>query len=595
MLYGCWGRILEIDLNNKKTRVVELANDIYQKYLGGRGLGVYLYSEYAKEYRRDPMSEDNPIIISTGPLTGTPAPTAGRVSLTTRSPLTNTIFSSNNGGKFGAILKFTGFDAIVILGKAEKPVYIFVSDEEINIIDATHLWGKNTLATTCILQEKYSKMSSVISIGPAGENHVLFASVITDGARGFGRGGIGALWGYKKIKAIVVKGRKKPNIKDRAKLKGVLYEADKSIKQNPVTSKALPELGTSFLLDVVYFDHALPIKNFSINKFPQIECLNSTVLQEKIFKESFSCWGCPISCGKIGLDSEGVITKAPEFETIWSLGPNLGINDIYLIQKINHLANEYGIDTISLGGVIAFAMEATEKGVKDFKIKFGEKEKIIKFVEKIVEGKGIGKELKLGTNNLAKKIGKAAEYFAICVKGMDLPAYDPRIVKGMAICYATSSRGGCHLHGGYSAGSEILGLPRRVDPALQISKGTLVAKRQNDSAAVDSLIVCQFASMAVSLEIWSRILSLISGENYSANSLSKIGERINNLERMINIKLGFTRDDDTLPQKLLQEDLGVDKIDLELMLDEYYEFRGWDKNGVPTIKKLKELELENLL
>ncbi len=240
-------------------------------------------------------------------------------------------------------------------------------------------------------------------------------------------------------------------------------------------------------------------------------------------------------------------------------------------------------------------MEATEKGVYNFNIKFGEKEKIIDLIDKIVENKGVGRELKIGTHGLAKKIGEEAEYFAINVKGMELPAYDPRIIKGMAIGYATSNRGGCHLHGGHSAGSEIFGLPRRVEPGIQISKGTLVAKRQNDSAAENSLIVCRFAGMAISLENWSKILSFVTGKDYSAKTLSQIGERINNLERMINIKVGFTRRDDSLPQKLLQENLGLEKIDLDLMLNEYYEFRGWSKDGIPTSEKLKELELEDFL
>ncbi|HNR64997.1 MAG TPA: aldehyde ferredoxin oxidoreductase family protein, partial [Atribacterota bacterium] len=559
-------------------------------------LGVYLYTQYASPLNGYALSEGNPIIITTGPLTGTPVPTAGRAAMTSRSPLTGTIFTSSSGGISGASLKFTGYDALVIIGKSEKPVYIYISDNEIGIEDATALWGKNTIETTQNLKEKYSGYSSIISIGPAGENQVLFASVITDGARGFGRGGLGTVWGYKNIKALVIKkGRKKPRIKDKEKLKNVVYEANKSIKQNPVTSKALPELGSSFMLDVVYFDRALPVKNFSDNRFPTIDRIGSTALQEEIFENSISCWGCPISCGRICHDNEDKVSEGPEFETIWALGPNLGIDDLVFIQKANRLANEYGLDTISLGGVIAFAMEATERGILDFGVKFGEKEKIPDLIKKIAKNNGIGQDLKTGTGNLARKIGKKASYFAINVKGLELAAYDPRIIKGMAVGYATSNRGGCHLHGGYSAGSEILGLPRRVDPALQISKGTLVAKRQNDSAAVDSLIVCQFASMAVSLEIWSRILTAVSGKQYSAKRLSQIGERIHNLERIINLKLGFTRKDDSLPPKLIEEHLGEEKIELDVMLDEYYEFRGWSREGIPTEKKVLELELNNFL
>lgn len=596
MLYGSWGKILEIDVKRKIIRTVKPSEDIYRKFLGGRGLGVYLYTQYASPLNGCALSEGNPIIITTGPLTGTSTPTAGRASMTSRSPLTGTIFTSNSGGIFGASLKFTGYDALVIIGKSEKPVYIYISDNEMGIEDAIALWGKNTIETTQKLKEKYSERSSIISIGPAGENQVLFSSVITDGARGFGRGGLGAVWGYKNIKALVIKkGRKKLLIKEKEKLKSVVYEANKSIKQNPITSKALPELGSSFMLDVVYFDRALPVKNFSVNSFPTIDKISSTALQEENYESSISCWGCPVSCGRICHDSEDKVSEGPEFETIWALGPNLGIDDLAFIQKANRLANKYGLDTISLGGVIAFAMEATEKGIHDFGIKFGEKEKILVIIKKIAENNGIGQDLKAGTLNLAQKIGKEARYFAINVKGMELPAYDPRIIKGMAVGYATSNRGGCHLHGGYSAGSEIFGLPRRVDPKMQIGKGTLVAKRQNDSAAEDSLIVCRFASMAVSLENWSRILTAITGKHYSANSLSQIGERIHNLERIINLKLGFTRKDDSLPPKLIEEHLGEEQIELDIMLDEYYEFRGWTREGIPTEKKILELELDSFL
>ena len=595
MIYGIWGKILEIDIKKKTTKIVKLPEDISNKFLGGRGLGVCLYTQYARPIDNPPLSEGNPIIIATGPLTGTPAPTAGRAAMTSRSPLTKTIFTSNSGGTFGALLKFTGYDAIVILGKSEKPLYIYISDKEIKLENAVALWGKDTTETTEKLRRKYSKRSSVISIGPAGENQILFAGVITDGARGFGRGGLGAVWGYKNIKALVVNGRKKTPVQAKNKLKSMVYEANKSIKQNPITAKALPELGSSFMLDVVYFDGALPVKNFSSNQFTGIGLVSSTVLQEEILEGTISCWGCPISCGRISHDNKGKISEGPEFETIWALGPNLGINDLPFIQKVNRLANEYGLDTISLGGVIAFAMEATERGIWDFGIRFGEKEKIVNLIDKIVENKGIGQELKLGTYNLAQKIGKEAKYFAINVKGMELAAYDPRIIKGMAVGYATSNRGACHLHGGYPAGSEIFGLPRRIDPRMQIGKGTLVAKRQNDSAAEDSLIICRFSSMAVPLENWSRILTAVTGKSYSAKTLSQIGERIHNLEKIINLRFGFTRKDDSLPPKLMKEHLGEEKIELDVMLAEYYEFRGWNKDGVPTKGKIIELGLEDFL
>ena len=595
MFYGSWGRILEIDLNKKTTRVLKLPESIYGNYLGGRGLGTYLYTQYARPWDIPPLSAGNPLIIATGPLTGTSAPTSGRATMTARSPLTDTIFTSNTGGLFGAKLKFTGYDAVIILGRSAEPIYIFIDEVEIKIETAAFLWGENTVKTTQKLKEKHTKTSSILSIGPAGENGVLFASVIADGSRGFGRGGLGAIWGSKNLKALVVDGKKKPRIKEQDKLRSVLYEAHKAIKQNPVTSQALPELGTSFIMDVIYFEGALPIKNFSTTQFSGIGQVGSTALQKNILKSRTSCWGCPIFCGRMSRGSDGKISEGPEFETVWALGPNLGINNLPLIQKLNRLSNEYGLDTISLGGVIAFAMEATEKGVRDFGVRFGEEEKIAHLIKVIAEDRGVGKDLKIGTRNLSQKVGKGAEYFALNVKGMELAGYDPRMIKGMAVCYATSNRGACHLQGGYSVGPEIFGLPRRIDPKLQIGKGTLAAKRQNDSAAEDSLVVCRFAGMSVPLENWSRILSAVTGRAYSARTLSITGERIHNLEKIINIKLGFTREDDSLPPKLLNEHLAEEGIDLDIMLNEYYEFRGWDREGIPTRTKLEELGLEGIL
>lgn len=595
MLYGSWGKVLEIDIGRRETEVIKLPEEIYNRFIGGRGLGVYLYTKYARPLEVDPLSAGNPIIIATGPLTGCKVPAAGWASMTSRSPLTRTIFTSNSGGVFGALLKFTGYDAIIISGRSDKPVYIYLNEKEIRIEDALPLWGKNTQEVSNSLKKKYSSQSSVASIGQAGERQVLFASVITDGGRGFCRGGLGAIWGYKNLKAIVVQGSQKPRVREKEKLNDLVYEAEKSIKQNPITSKALPELGTSFILDVLNFEKALPVKNFSENKIPFPVQIGSSALQENILVKTSSCWRCPIFCGRVSKDCDGKIAEGPDFETIWAMGPNIGINDLPFIQKVNILANEFGLDTISLGGVIAFAMEATEKEIVDFGIRFGEKEKIIELIDLIVKNEGVGQELRSGTAYIGQKFGKKAQYFALNVKGLELPGYDPRVIKGMAIGFATSNRGACHLHGGYSVGSEIFGLPRKTDPSMQPSKGTLVAKRQNDLACEDSLIICHFAGMGVSLEIWSEILSVVTGKNFSAGSLSQIGERIHNLERMINIHFGFTRKDDTLPAKLREEQMGVENIDLEGMLDEYYEFRGWNKDGVPSQRKIKELELEGIL
>jgi len=594
-MYGYWGRLLEVDLESRTAKERSISQDVLYKFLGGRGFAVYLYTQYVPELNVDPLSPQNPIILATGPLTGTQTPTAGRATITMRSPLTGTIFTGNAGGIFGALMKFTGYDALVITGSSEQPVYLYVSDEGIEIKSAEDLWGKSTKEVTKLLKDRHSRASAVLTIGVGGERGVLFSSVLVDGERGFGRGGVGAVWGAKKLKAIVVKGRKKVTVADMERFKQVLYEADKSIKQSPLTSKALPSMGTSYTMDIAYNAGALPIKNFSQTEFEGLEKVDSKGLKEGPFIRATACWGCPIRCGRISRDSDGNIGEGPEYETMWALGPNLGIDDIFFITKMNHLCNEYGIDTISTGGVLAFAMEVTERGIRDYGLSFGKKDGLIKAIEEIAKREGKGEELALGTRRLAERIGGNVKEFAMNVKGLELPAYDPRGAKGMAVGYATSNRGGCHLHSGYTVSSELFGLPKRVDPLMSTGKATLAAKRQDDSAAEDSLIVCRFAGIAITMSMWSRLLSAVVGEKFTADDLSVAGERIHNLERLINLKLGFDRKDDTLPGRLLREGEGDRKIDLEPMLEEYYSFRGWDENGVPTKEKIIELGLEGLV
>ncbi len=594
-MYGYWGKSLEVDLTTQTVREKDLPEDILYKFLGGRGLGVYLYTQYTPNLNVGPLSAENPIILATGPLTGTQTPTAGRATMTMRSPLTGTIFTGNAGGIFGALMKFTGYDAIIITGSANRPVYLYISDEGVEINSAEELWGKSTKEVTKLLKDRYTRASAVLTIGIGGENGVLFSSILVDGERGFGRGGVGAVWGAKKLKAVVVKGKRKVTVADQQRFKSVLYEANKSIKQSPLTSKALPSMGTSYTMDIAYNAGALPIRNFSQTVFEGLEKVDSKGLKDGPFIRATACWGCPIRCGRISRDSDGNVGEGPEYETMWALGPNLGIDDIYFVTKLNHLCNEYGIDTISTGGVLAFAMELTERGIKDYGLSFGKEDGLVEVLEKIAKREDIGRELSIGTQRLAETIGGDAEHFAMNVKGLELPAYDPRGAKGMAVGYATSNRGGCHLHSGYTVSSELFGLPKRVDPLMSTGKATLAAKRQDDSAAEDSLIVCRFAGIAITMSMWSRLLSAVVGKRFTADDLSIIGERIHNLERLINLKLGFSRKDDTLPKRLLQEGEGDRKINLEAMLEEYYSFRGWDENGIPTEDKVRELGLEGLI
>ena len=595
MLYGWWGKMMVVDLSKGSIDKEEIDEKVLKKYIGGRGLGAYLFVQHTRDPNVDPLSEKNPIILTVGPLTATPSPTAGRANMTSRSPLSLTIMDSNIGGTFGALMKMAGYDAVVITGKSPEPVYLYFDDERVEILPAKDLWGKGNKEVTKILKERHGKRASVLSIGRAGENLVRISAVMNNGERAFGRGGAGAIWGSKKLKAIVTNGGKQqPLIHSPEDFKYFRYEANKLIVTHPVTSKVFNPLGTIGIIRMINAFQILGTRNFQDNHFEGAEKISGETLQRTYLVRKDACWGCPIMCGRIS-KIDGKEGAGPEFETTWALGSNLGIDDLKTVTLANFLANDLGIDTISLGSVVAFAMEATEKGVFDFGIRFGEADKILEFIESIGLRRGFGDILAEGVKRASEKVG--GKEFAMHVKGLEIPAYDPRGTQGMGLVYATSNRGACHLRGGLSVTFEVYGVPRRIDRLEVLGKGTHVARSQDAGAVIDSLIVCRFATMATSLHHWVRLYNAVTGESITASELQRIGERIYNLERMINLKLGFTGKDDTLPQRFLKEakkiaDKGEFVVDLDTMLKEYYEYRKWDENGIPTKEKLKELDLE---
>lgn len=584
-----------VNLSDGSVEKKEIDEKVLKKYIGGRGLGDYLFVQTTKDPNVDPFSENNPIILTVGPLTATPSPTAGRANMTLRSPLSLTITDTNIGGTFGALMKMAGYDAILIMGKSPEPVYLYFDDEKVELISAKDLWGKDNKEVAELLKEKHGKKASILSIGRAGENLVRISVVMNNGERAFGRGGAGAVWGSKKLKAIVTNGGKqRPYINSPEDFKYFRYEVNKLIMTHPVTSKVFNPLGTIGIIRMINSFQILGTRNFQDNSFENVEKISGETLQKTYFVRKDACWGCSIMCGRVSRvgSNEGA---GPEFETTWALGANLGIDDLKTVILANFLANDLGMDTISLGSIIAFAMEATEKRVFDFGIKFGESDKILKFIENIGLRKGVGDILAEGVKRVSEKVG--GKEFAMHVKGLEIPAYDPRGSQGMGLVYATSNRGACHLRGGLSVTFEVYGVPRKIDRLEVLGKGTHVARSQDAGAVIDSLIVCRFATMATSLHHWVRIYNAVTGENMTASELQKVGERIYNLERMINIKLGFTGKDDTLPKRFLKEAIKIANkgefvVDLDTMLQEYYEYRKWDKNGIPTKEKLRDLDLE---
>ena len=587
-MFGWMGKIIKIDISNGKQETIKITNELRRKYLGGRGLGVKLYSDMCSS-QIEPLSPENALIFLTGPLTGI-IPTAGRYQVISRSPLTNTICDSSSGGVFGNHLKKTGLDGVIITGKAEKPVYLLITDNGIEIKDASHLWGKNTQQTRDALTEKYSVKASVASIGPAGENQVVYAAIMNDKDRAAGRGGMGAIMGSKHLKAVVAIGSKEIQVAHPDALKELLTKVDRLIDKNPVTGKSLQLLGTSVLVNVINAHGMYPTENFQRGVFNDAEGTSGEKISEVLLQKRSACFKCPIACGR-STKTENKEGEGPEYETVWAFGAQLGINDLTKITEANYLCNELGLDTITTGSTIGCAMELYEKGVFPHELKWGDADILEKLVTDIAYKRGIGAELALGSKKLAEKYGKPE--LAMQVKGLEIPAYDPRGVQGQALAFATSNRGGCHMRA-YMIATEILGSPVFMDRYSINGKPEIVALLQDISAVVDSMILCRFLQLAISISTFTEMVNVVTGLNYSDDELLEVGTRIYNLEREFNSKAGFTRQDDMLPSRFLEEDLeeGSSRnrvVHLDKMLDEYYAVRGWDENGIPmevTKKKL---------
>ncbi len=568
-MHGWTGKTVTIDLADSK--VIEAKSDpvILHLFIGGRGLGVKLYCD-AIEPDIDPLSPENILIFATGPLTGTAAPMSGRHVMVSKSPLTGTIFDSSSGGFFGKELKFAGIDALIIKGIAQEPVYISIENDQIDIHPAKGLWGENVRSCT----EKLSPKGRVACIGRAGERLVPMANVMNDYFHACGRGGLGAVMGSKNLKAVVVKGDKKPGIADEEGFRKARDDAMRLIKAGPVASKGLSTYGTSALLSLTNHIKILPAANFRKNEFSGADKVSGEFIKENYDVKSRSCYNCIIACKHIIKSGELEGHEIPEYETLWAFGPDNNNNDMDEIIKANRLCNDYGIDTISSGSTIAACAEIMGEDIKE----------LSGLVKKIGESEGIGKELGMGSKALPGKKDAAMH-----TKGLELPGYDPRGVLGMALAYATSNRGGGHVRA-YMIAPEVLGKPKKIDRLTFSGKAGLVQFFQNEMAALDSLVLCLFASFAVAEGEFASLLRTATGVDYSTEEFLKCGERIWNLERLFNIRAGFSRKDDTLTERFFKSG-GIERAGFEKALDEYYQFRGWDGNGMPTEKKQRELGL----
>ena len=591
---GWNGKILEIDLATLTHKSYPLDMEMARQYIGGRGLGARLIWDLVGP-EVDPLSPENVLIFANGPLTGTGYQTSNRFSVTTKSPLTGTILDANSGGYWGMQFKRTGYDVLIVHGKAQKPVWIEIKGDQVAFHDASELWGMRVFALTEKLGQNNNKRN-VLCIGPAGENLTRIAAIMNDRERALARGGPGAVMGSKNLKAIVVEGSERPEIEDKERFKFMLYETRKLLAASPLTSQALPEFGTVVLMNIMNTIGALSTRNHQQTQFEGAEAISGEELTEKYLVKNASCWACPIGCTRISR-TEKVEGEGPEFETTWAFGAQCGIDNLPAIIEANSLCNDLGLDTISTGSTIACAMELSEKGVIDSDLRFGRADLLARCVEDMAYRRDLGAEMADGSLRLATKYGHPE--LSMSAKGLEMPAYDPRGMQGQGLLYATSNRGGCHMRGNM-VGLEVLGLPKLIDRFQVQGKSSFVILHQNSSAAIDSLVICKFTNMGVADEYFARVLSAVTGVQYATGDMIKVGERVWNLERLYNLREGFTKKDDTLPPRLLQE-APIDGpsqgwvVQLEPMLKEYYRSRGWDEEGVPKRRKLEELGLEKLL
>lgn len=592
-MYGYTGKILRIDLSKTKISEENLKEKEAEKFIGGKGLGAKFLFE-SMDPKADPLSPENPLILCTGPLTGTSTPTSGRWCIVTKSPLTSLFLDSQVGGYFGAEMKKAGYDFIIIKGKAENPIYITIQDESVEIKDAQHLWGKNTTDTEKALE----KEGRVLSIGVAGEKKVKFACINTDlfvhkGRGGnAGRGGAGAVMGSKNLKAVVMKGTHNLAYADEERYKEAVKKSLKVINENafiPTRRK----YGTPIWINPVNENMLLPTYNFRRGFFDRAENISGETMHDKIVVENKSCFSCPIACGKwtrFYFNGKKYEFEGPEYESIALLGSNCGNDTIEGVAYVSYLCDEYGLDTISTGNVVGFAIEASKNGLIEGNVNFNDPVSQGELIRKIAYREGIGDALAEGVKAVSEK--KGGKEYAIQSKGLEFPGYDPRGAFGMALAYATSDRGACHQRV-WTVRAEMQG---GLTPRYGVEgRASFVKENQDERACCFSLVLCDFAPFGVGTFV--ELLNTATGFEYTEDTYMKAGERIWNLTKLFNIKNGVTRKDETIPERIMEERLEKDearigKEKFEKMVDEYYELRGWDTQGVPTKEKVRELGLE---
>ena len=618
--YGWTGTILEVDLTNGSVGKIELPGELAHKYLGQAGINArMLYDRVSAD--TDPFSPEAPLVFGVGPLGGTLAPCSGRLSVTFKSPLTGIFGDSNCGGHWASELKMAGYDHIVITGKAKHPVYLWIDNDKVQVRDARPMWGKDTWETDELVRQDVSERTAQVAcIGPAGENLVRFAAIICNRARAAARCGPGAVMGSKNLKAVAVRGDRGIHVADKSAFREAVDEAVAAILSDPLYESA-KTYGTLAITPLAQALGFLPTRNFQESTFDGADKLSGEIFMQRFATRHKGCYNCPVACSRLYKVSEGAYAtrgEGPEYETVSALGAKCGNDNFESILHANTLCNRLGMDTISTGNVLAWAMECHEKGVLDragldgVDLRFGNERAMVEMIGRIAARQGMGDILAEGAFRAAQKLGGSD--WVVHSKGMDYPAVDTRGTKGMALSFAVSPRGGDHLKGLslYEVAPEIYAHDIKKETGIAVTpqywleyetKARLMSWHENWHCVVDSLGLCKLEGIAIKPLLprhFQRMLSAATGWNVSVIELERIGERIWNLERLFNVREGMGRQDDLPPRRLLEEPIAtgpargerLDKKSYERMLTEYYRLRGWDpETGIPTRGKREELEL----
>ncbi|MBN2228886.1 MAG: aldehyde ferredoxin oxidoreductase family protein [Candidatus Thorarchaeota archaeon] len=620
---GYTGKILRVNLTDENFQVDSLPKEWIRDFIGGDGFGAKLLFDEVPA-KTDPLSPSNKLIIGTGPITGTMWPMSGRTVFISKAPLTGIWGESHVGGHLGPELKYAGYDMLVVEGKSEKPVYISIEDSNLQILDAKHLWGLTTDKTTSeIKTEHHNPDIQVAAIGPAGERLVRYASVIVNYARAAGRTGMGAVLGSKNVKAIAIRGTGAVEVHDHEGFVNLAKEAHSKVRINP-QAREMGKYGTWVLTAVKQEIGELPTYNHQTGVFDGWEKLSGDYIRPRYTVADRACFGCSLGCKKVNYIAEGpfkgTLEEGPEYEGLMAFGSSLGIDDYATTLKANQICNKYGMDIISAGATIGFAIESFEKGAiteedtGGLRLQWGDREQIIHLLEMIAKREGFGELLAEGSKKAAETLGRGTDKFAIHVKGMEVSGQDGRTHRSIALGHATGARGADHLRSlvvvdqlGYEdVAAKRWGadkLPEIIDPYTEKYKANAVFESENAYCIRDTLIVCWYSVSwppIFWMEDFAKMLPLATGDSFfgKVENLTKIAERQVTLKRLFNAREGITKKDDQLPDRFTKDPMpeGPGKgqiVNLEPMLRDYYSLRGWDlETGLPTTKTLKRLSLE---